>query len=178
MPTVADDSSAPSSRYAGPPTPEAYRMLVDHAWRDLHHSRLQEWSALGIVAGAHFAIFQAVKLALDLVPSFGMPRAVALGAFFAGSFAVFGGLITMRHRRLMRVKLNWIFQAEDSLGLIKDKENPFGIIPREGPVLPVKWSGLSVPRLLSTSALMLGFYILLLLIDVGAIVAVIVVGSP
>ena len=84
-------------------------------------------------------------------------------------FSILGGLITLRHRRLMRVKLFWIFEAEDRLGLIKDPENPGGIIPREdAEQFPVKWRGLSMPRVFSTSFLILAFYGLLLAIDVLA----------
>jgi len=59
----------------------------------------------------------------------------------------------------MKVKLNWIFQAEEKLHLIKDKHNPHGIIPREdSPSRPFPWSGLSAPRPLSTGGLMIGFF--------------------
>ncbi len=153
------------------PDAAAYRLVIEDARRDLHHSRVQEWSALGVVAGAHFAIFQIAKLLKDAVPDISLPGLVAIAAIVAGLFAILGAAITLRHRRLMMVKLNWIFQAEDSLGLIKDDNSSTGIIPREGSVQhPVKWKGVNVPRPLSTSFLILAFYALLLTIDIAAIV--------
>ena len=61
-----------------------------------------------------------------------------------------------------------IFQAEEKLGLVFDDENnPHGIIPREGsPTKKHNWKGLSRPRLLSTSGLIVGFYSVLIVVDV------------
>lgn len=159
---------------ANHPTAEAYHVFMEAEWRDVHHSRLQEWSALGVVVGAHFAIFQVVKVVREIAPEIGVQLYVLVGAIVAGLFAAFGGLITMRHRHLMRVKLYLIFQAEDRLGLIKDDQNTLGIFPREiAPKEPGSWDGLSWPRPLSTSGLILSFYLLLLLLDLTAVVLVI-----
>ncbi len=156
------------------PSPEAYHVFIGAEWRDLHHSRLQEWSALGVVVGAHFAIFQVVKVVREIAPEIGVEVSVLVGAIVAGLFAVFGGLITMRHRHLMRVKLYWIFQAEDRLGLVKDDRNPRGVFPREdAPQEPGSWKSLSWPRPLSTSGLILFFYVLLLVLDLTALLLVI-----
>jgi hypothetical protein len=165
---LTKDRKAPE-RYplVGHPDASAYRLLIEDAWRDLHHSRLQEWSALGIVAGAHFAIFQVIKLLKNTIPKEMFSTLVLLGTIVGGLFAVLGMLITLRHRRLMRVKLNWIFQAEEKLGLIMDDQNPDGIIPRKGAIqYPVEWKGLDMPRPFSTSFLIMAFYFLLIVIDV------------
>lgn len=164
------DNERPLPDEALKPTPETYRAFIENEWRDVHHSRIQEWSALGVVVGAQFAIFQAVKILREVVPELSVQTSIVAGGILAGLFACFGGLITLRHRRLMRVKLNWIFQAEEKLGLIKDDNNVLGIIPRQhAPTRPLPWKGLSWPRPLSTSGLILAFYLLLFTIDALAI---------
>ena len=171
--TVKQHEDDSSGNVRDRPQPESYRMLIENAWRDLHHSRVQEWSALGVVAGAHFAILQAIRIIPEGTPWLDGGNAVLFGAIVAAGFAMFGAMITLRHRRLMRVKLNWIFLAEDQLGLIFDSDHPFGIIPRdESPQERVSWKGISRPRPLSTSALILGFYVLLLILDIGVIALV------
>lgn len=153
------------------PTSEGLVSFVQNEWADLHHSRVQEWTALGVVAGVHLGLAQVVNLALDKHPSLTLGLLVVAAAAIGAAFGILGILITLRHRHLMRVKLNWIFQAEEKLGLIKDKHNPYGIIPRkDSPTTPYPWRGLSAPRPLSTGGLVIGFYALLILIDALAAV--------
>lgn len=148
------------------PTKESIRNFIRTEWADVRHSRVQEWSALGVVAGVHFVL---VKLAeYTTVDTFSIsPRLLITGyAIIAALFAILGMFITLRHRHLMRVKLNWIFQAEKKLKLILDNKNPDGIIPiQDAPTKKLPWKGISIPRLLSTSGLIVGFYCLLLVID-------------
>ena len=139
-------------------------------WADLHHSRLQEWTALGVVAGVHLGLAQVVNLAVGKYPLLTLSGLTVGAATIGAAFAFLGILITFRHRHLMKVKLNWIFQAEEKLGLIKDEGNPDGIIPREeSPTTAYPWKGLSAPRPLCTGGLMVGLYILLILIDALAV---------
>lgn len=149
------------------PSDETLRTFIQLEWADLHHSRVQEWTALGIVAAAHLALMQAAAFLLERqegAVSSGVLMLVASGV--AAVFAIFGILITWRHRHLMKVKLHWIFEAEDRLGLIADETHD-GIIPRaEAPVRSHAWKGLAAPRPLSTGGLITGFYVLLIAIDV------------
>ncbi len=143
------------------PQPEDYRFLIEREWADIHHSRLQEWSALGVVAASHFALFQLFDFASKFAPS--QVSAVAMaGLSFGVLFSLLGVLITCRHSHLMRTKLTWIFEAEDHLGLIKDAENPGGIIPRalKAPK-PSERVRLALPRPLSTGGLIICLYLLL-----------------
>lgn len=145
--------------------------FIQNEWADLHHSRVQEWTALGLVAGVHLGLAQAVSFAEGKHPSLSLGPLVVAAAMLGGAFAVLGTLITLRHRHLMKVKLNWIYQAEEKLGLIMNEHNPGGIIPLEdSPTAPHGWRGLSAPRPLSTGGLMVGFYALLILLDSLAIV--------
>lgn len=153
------------------PTSEGLVGFVQNEWADLHHSRVQEWTALGVVAGVHLGLAQVVNLALGKHPFLTLGALAVVSALLGAAFAILGILITVRHRHLMRVKLNWIFQAEEKLGLIKDDDNPDGIIPREdSPTTAHSWKGLSAPRPLSTGGLMIGLYALLIVIDLLAIV--------
>ncbi|MBU0716799.1 MAG: hypothetical protein KJ749_00990, partial [Planctomycetes bacterium] len=135
------------------PQPEDYRLWIERAWADLHHSRTQEWSALGVVVGVHLAITQ---LLTERAPSFNRVEFIA-----ACVFIVIGALITLRHRYLMMSKLVLIFKAEDKLGLVdhaENDENSPGIFPvSERPRLGFHWRKLALPRLLSTSGLILMF---------------------
>jgi hypothetical protein len=148
------------------PSAETLRCFIVTEWADLHHSRVQEWTALGVVAGVHLVVIQVVSALVEKHTAHLQHMLVLLASAIAVAFAVFGILITCRHRHLMKVKLNWIFQAEDKLGLIADDVHA-GIIPRiDAPTERVSWEGLSVPRPLSTSGLIVGFYALLILVDI------------
>jgi hypothetical protein len=140
--------------------------FIQTEWADLHHSRVQEWTALGVVAGIHFGLAQAADFAEAKLPGVAPAMVVLVASLLGGAFAVLGILITLRHRHLMNVKLRWIYEAEDRLGLVKHKDNPAGILPKDDVMaMPRRWVGLSAPRPLSTGGLMIGFYALLLLLD-------------
>ncbi|RLB75509.1 MAG: hypothetical protein DRH24_19480, partial [Deltaproteobacteria bacterium] len=100
------------------------------------------------------------------------PQAVInIAGIFGTILSVIGALMTCRHRRLMQVKLGWIYQAELHLGLIKTKQNPDGIIPSSATMQSkIEWRGLSLPRLLSTSGLILCFYVMFFLLDIFVII--------
>ena len=148
------------------PKAEDYRLLIEREWADLHHSRIQEWTALGVVAGAHLGLIQLVKLAADAT-NLDLGTLTILAGLVGVIFSLLGALMTCRHRRLMEVKLGWIYQAEEHLGLIKTDENPMGVIPEDVIMkADFKWRGLSLPRLLSTSGLILCFYAAMFVVDV------------
>jgi hypothetical protein len=148
------------------PSPETLRSFIAAEWADLHHSRVQEWTALGIVAGVHLVALQLAAFLIGQRAAVPPRMLLLLASTIAAAFAVFGILVTCRHRHLMNVKLHWIFQAEDQLGLVHD-EGGRGIIPRaDGPTRSYRWKGLSAPRPLSTGGLIIGFYALLILVDI------------
>ena len=158
------------------PTREDYRLIIERQWADIHHSRIQEWTALGVITGIHLGIIQIPKLAHGVVLPF-LFSVLCYSAFIICiAFTILGSILTCRHRRLMEIKLSWIFQAEDKLGLIKGKcqNNEPGIIPRaipmnnQGITERAFWEKLSLPRLLSTSGIIFCFYILLFIIDAFA----------
>jgi hypothetical protein len=160
------------------PQREDYRLLIEREWADLHHSRVQEWTALGVTTGAHIGLIELLRF--TQTPSMPIPFSVVvyLAALAGIIFCVLGMLLTCRHRKLMVEKLGWIFQAEDQLGLIKGerKYTENGIIPRLARMEEKESDGkpffdqLSKPSLLSSSGIILYFYILLCIIDVAVII--------
>ena len=148
------------------PTPEDYRLLIEREWADLHHSRIQEWTALGVVTGAHIGLIQLVKFATDASVNVELSTLAVLAGLLAVIFCVLGALMTCRHRQLMRVKLGWIYQAENHLGLIQTTANPKGVIPENAlMVKQLEWRALAIPRLLATSGVILSFYGVLFFTD-------------
>ncbi len=35
---------------------EDYRLIIEREWADIHHSRVQEWTCLGVVTGTHLGL--------------------------------------------------------------------------------------------------------------------------
>ena len=146
--------------------PEDYRLLIEREWADIHHSRIQEWTALGVVAGAHLGLIQLANLAIDAKDGISIAAIKTVAVVIGAVLSILGALMTCRHRQLMRIKLGWIYDAELKLGLIKSATNPDGVIPENAQMLAsVEWWGLSLPRPLSTSGLILWLYIVFLLLD-------------
>jgi hypothetical protein len=145
--------------------------LMELEWRDIHHSRIQEWSALGAVTGAHIALFQTPRILAEAGFSLGVGPAEALGCALGALFAIIGALITGRHRNLMQHKLRWIYDAEVLAGLVRTAQTPYGVLPKSiAMVEEPKWRGLSFPRFLSTSGLMLSFYLTFLTFDLAYLI--------
>jgi hypothetical protein len=155
-----------------PDMKDALLAFLDNEWRDIHHSRIQEWSSLGVVAAAHAALTQVPKFLEDSTISLSPTTVVLIASAIAAAFAIVGALVTCRHRRLMVFKLRWIFDAQNKLGLVKTENSPSGVIPASAQMKEVPvWRGLSLPEPLSTSGLILLFYALFALIDVALFVS-------
>lgn len=178
------------------PQPEDYRLLITSSWEDIHHSRTQEWRALVAITGAHLVIFQAINYGYQRDALSGLVWPALVGGGIALAAAISGALMACRHRRLMRVKVRWIYRAEWFLGLVREKTEkviadeeeksvnrkndgtdiPFdpkdkGIIPRDLKLETLRtWQGISWPRFLSTSWLILFLFALLGLLDVFTMV--------
>lgn len=158
------------------PNADDYRLLIEKEWADFHHSRTQEWTALGVVSGIHLAI-------IHLFDTFKMgetgstPSVILVGGSLLGIvFAVVGGLVTCRHERLKKIKIQWIARAEHFRGLLRTDSsekptledgslNPRIILCKIPLDEDIPWDGLSCPRLLSTSWLILCFYGFMVLVD-------------
>ena len=150
---------------------ESYRLLVEREWADLHHSRVQEWTALGVVAGVHLGLIQLAGFAINEKIGIDPQVVINIAGIFGTILSIIGALMTCRHRRLMQVKLGWIYQAELHLGLIKTDENPDGIIPVSAAMQSkIEWRGLSLPRFLSTSGLIFCFYLMFFFLDIFVII--------
>ena len=150
------------------PTREDYRFLIDAEWKDIHHSRMQEWTALGIVAGAQVGIITLLNSLKAPVAGVSLATLVLFTTITGILFSLIGVFLTMRHRQLMIIKIGWILKAETKLGLIFNKKNPEGIIPHQELDIKKKknWRGLALPRLLSTSGLIMLVYCSFILLDI------------
>lgn len=154
------------------PDAESYRTLLTREWADVHHSRVQEWSALGVVAGVHIGLIQLMSFGQKLAPKVPFRPIAITACVFGILFCIAGALVTCRHRRLMAVKLSWIYQAEQRLGLVKPEgdDTSQGIIEENRNLeVPPPWNGLTWPRRFSTSWLMILIYLLLMLLDLGGL---------
>jgi hypothetical protein len=159
-------------------TKEDYRLLIEIQWKDIHHSRIQEWSALGIISAAHIGLIQFLKFISEYSVSKNiMSFLIPVTCIIAVIFSVLGVLMVCRHRNLMTVKLKWISQAEEKLGLTRSTANLDGILPEETRINKKNknsfmklWAKLEWPRILSTSWLMSMIYITFGLIDFASLV--------
>lgn len=179
---------------------ENYRFFIESEWKDIHHSRIQEWSALGIIAAVHVGLLQLLKLfnetdiGKDIIYFL-----IPLCCIIALVFSLLGILMVCRHRRLMWIKLNWIYEAEDKLKLIKSTSNPDGIIPEDYRMKKYSnkyeediyeennsdhvsdnndnnlWNKLMWPRRLSTSWLIAMLYIIFGIVDFGIFISSIII---
>jgi hypothetical protein len=175
------------------PKREDYRMVISDAWKDMHHSRVQEWSSLGVVSAMHVAIIQLLNF-ISKNNTGGNQNLTSYSyiIFFAGIIGIFFALIgiglTYRHRKILITKLNWITIAQYKLGLMiditktfSDSVNEKGVIPLEQTMIDKiklyekeinkekgkrKYSfGINSIRRWSTSSLMIAFYFALILLD-------------
>ena len=149
------------------PDAEDYRMLIENAWKDLHHSRLQEWSSLVVVTGVHWAAIQILEYSneIDKLNLFSIRHVLATAFAIGTLFALFGAAITCRHRKIMSTKMKWITDSEFKLGLMKDdkqdeKQNEKGIIISKDVKIPSLW-----PQVGSVSFFILVFYGILVIVD-------------
>jgi hypothetical protein len=136
---------------------ENYRFIVDSTWKDIHHSRNQDWTSLGVVFGAHIGIFQLINYFTDKISSQSVGIYYVLGGLVGIILSVIGALIAYRHRDLSKIKIDWIREAEDRIGLLKTEKNPFGVVD------PKKYKGIS------NSWLIITIYVLFALIDLTII---------
>ncbi len=150
------------------PAQADYRLLIEREWADLHHGGVQELSAVGVTVGAHIGILKLAELLHDSVADLDSRVSLLIGSLACLLFTIIGGLVTCRRRAAMRTQLNWIYDAEDRLGLVKKEDSPGGVIPESAKIhSPDERFLLAIPRWFSTSGLILTFYVAFGLCDLG-----------
>jgi xanthosine utilization system XapX-like protein len=77
-------------------------------WADIRHSRLQEWSTLGVVAGVMYAL-------VNTVTTESGPR-VLLGLLGLLS-GIIGASMSWQHHRIFKKKIKVISENEEKIGL-------------------------------------------------------------
>ena len=136
-----------------------YRFIIEDAWRDIHHSRNQDWTALGVVFAAHFGILKFVEFLNRKIPSSQIDNDLyIIGGAIGFVLAFIGALVAFRHRSLLKLKMKWITSAEIKLGLLKTDENPDGIID------PQRYQGIS------NSWLIVSIYLFLMIVDIFTVI--------
>jgi hypothetical protein len=131
-----------------------YRFIIEDCWKDVHHSRNQDWTALGVVFGAHLGIFNLLEYLKVKISSLHIESIYyIIGSISGIALSLIGALIAYRHRSLMKLKMQWITAAEIKLGLLKTQGNPSGIID------PKKYKGIS------NSWLIISIYLLFIIVD-------------
>jgi hypothetical protein len=153
------------------PAAEDYRMLIENAWKDLHHSRLQEWSSLGVVTGFHLVAIQIVRSSEELKILISGQYLSATAFVIGILFALIGAAITCRHRKIMGTKMNWIWDAEKKLGLMWTKQNIWGIIdPKDVNIQLANHKRRFIrPKFGSVSNFILMFYVIFVIVDITII---------
>ena len=152
----------------GQPKRKDLRLLIKTTWADVHHSRIQEWSALGVVTGSHFGLFSLMRFLHELSQKGGIAFATTLPwvSLLGVAFCVLGALFTFRVRELITLQMGWIRDCEERLGLIGKPGSVIGSPEglRGGRLLVKDY--LRLPPLLSGSGLIFLFYVVLALSDV------------
>lgn len=75
-------------------------------WADIHHSRLQDWSAIGVTAGALYALVNILQTEARVFLS-------ALGLVFG----LLGAGMAWQHQRVFEDKIGMIEKMERRLGI-------------------------------------------------------------
>ncbi len=139
-------------------------------------------------AGIHLGIITLIDVFRKANNSHIENEYILIGALVGMVFSVLGGLITCRHERVKKIKIKHIARAEYFLDLIRFEEagkkskNDDGTednqYDRDPKIIwfekgekdlwtDISWAGLSMPRPLSTSGLILSLYVFLILVDIG-----------
>jgi hypothetical protein len=95
---------------------ESTRHFIDYTWKDIHHSRLQNWTGITVVTAFHIGILKIIDL-LRVNNHLMCINRILLG--FGAAFCLIGFLITRIHQQQLYKKLDWIINAEKSLKTIR-----------------------------------------------------------
>lgn len=142
-------------RYMDFVSDESYRFICDNSWKDIHHSRNQDWTALGVVFAVHIGIFKMFGYLKDELDKNFQSEYYIIGGLIGMLICGFGYMISKRHKNLMTKKLSWIKEAEKRIGLLHDNNyNPDGIVK-----LQPDYGGIRI------NILIMSLYVILGLID-------------
>ena len=147
-----------------------YRLFIEQAWKDIHHSRVQEWSALGLVITLHYSIITITMILINKKQyNITSMEYIVLSAPIVNIiYAIIGILITMKHRTIMNRKIAAIKHAECKIGLIKSKDNMYDIInPIENMrAEKIILNAFTIPGYKSVSGLLVMAYSMLIILDI------------
>ena len=96
---------------------ESARNFIDYTFRDIHHSRLQNWTGITVVTAFHFGI---LKISEYLMNNNKYSCEIKFILFSSGAlFCLIGFMITRVHQRQLYEKLQSIKNAEVTLDTYK-----------------------------------------------------------
>jgi hypothetical protein len=103
------------------PSPESLYKFLDYTWKDIHHSRLQNWTGITVVSAFHFGIFKSIEYLLNKNL---FSQNIKITMFIFGAlFCLLGFLITRKHQSQLYDKLDWIRESEKKLKIDKINYN-------------------------------------------------------
>lgn len=102
--------------YSDEPTPQTLYHFIEYTWKDIHHSRLQNWTGITIVTAFHIGILKATEFLFNK-QLFNMSIKINL-FIFGAFFCLIGFLITYKHQKQMYKRLKWNKNAETMLNII------------------------------------------------------------
>jgi hypothetical protein len=137
------------------PSEESIRHFIDCTWKDIHHSRLQNWTGITVVTAFHVGMLKIFEFSLNRqIYHFDIKLVLLI---FGALFCLIGFLITKIHQNQLYNKLNWIKEAEEELNTIVflknvNNEKYKNIIPK------------FIRRNFLTAGSLMGYFFLLLMI--------------
>jgi hypothetical protein len=142
---------------------ESIYSFLEYTWKDIHHSRLQNWTGITIVTTFHIGILKLTEYFLD---NKAFNETLKITLFTFGSlFCLIGFLITRVHQKQLYKKLGWIKAAEEKLGLnLFKNESPIEK-KNEDKLLRKSFKFLK-RNLFTAGSLMSYFYLLLMIFDI------------
>lgn len=95
------------------PTDESTRHYIEYTWKDIHHSRLQNWTAITVVTAFHIGILKIIEFYMNDQPRIDL---FILMLTFGALFCLVGFLITRKHQNQLYKGLKSIRMAQIQLG--------------------------------------------------------------
>ena len=161
------DSNTGEKIFPGEPSQETLKHYIDYTWKDIHHSRLQNWTGITVVTAFHIGIFKVVEFLYE--NSFLNTKSKIVIFSFGALFCAIGYLITFLHQKQMYERLGRIKRAEQMLGTetLKHKLEKQNNEPQqENSSFAGKMKKFLKRNFCTVGALMGYFFFLLLILDI------------
>ena len=97
------------------PSEESIHHFLDYTWKDIHHSRLQNWTCITVVTVFHIGILKILEFnfSKNIIDPLFLKLLLIAGALYC----LVGYLIVMKHQFQLWGRLKWIRKAQHKLSL-------------------------------------------------------------